>query len=78
NLKFTLDREPGNLEAKKMLDDYKTQGTDDNFMVTNIAEEKEINTFFRLNEPEVINNLSGDTTDDKQVFLRLRELRNKW
>ncbi|MCO4795211.1 MAG: MBL fold metallo-hydrolase, partial [Bacteriovoracaceae bacterium] len=29
NLKFTLDREPGNLEAKKMLDDYKTQGTDD-------------------------------------------------
>ena len=78
NLKFTLDREPGNQKAKELLSVYQTMKTEEEFIVTNIAKEKEINTFFRLKEDEVISNLSGDTSNEKQVFLRLRELRNNW
>lgn len=74
NLKFTLDREPGNLAATSLLEEY----AKDNFLVTNMEKEREINTFLRLDSKEVIDNLSGDTSNDKQVFLRLRELRNKW
>lgn len=78
NLKFTLDREPSNQKAKELLDVYQTMETEEEFLVTTIQKEKEINTFFRLKEDEVICHLSGDTSSDKQVFLRLRELRNKW
>ena len=46
--------------------------------------EKEINTFFRLTSPSVIRRLREafpdlpDNPDQKTVFLKLRELRNKW
>ena len=45
---------------------------------------KEINTFFRLTSPSVIRRLREafpdlpDNPDQKTVFLKLRELRNKW
>ncbi|MBT3586846.1 MAG: hydroxyacylglutathione hydrolase [Halobacteriovoraceae bacterium] len=76
NLCFTLDREPSNQSAKGLLSKYNSRG--DDFMVTNIQIEKEVNTFFRLNNSEIINNLSGETSSPKEVFLRLRELRNNW
>ena len=53
-------------------------------LVTSLALEKEINTFFRLTSPRVIRRLRDafpdlpDNPDPKTVFLRLRELRNKW
>ena len=74
NLKFTLDREPSNEKANELLKEYEKN----NFLVTNMKMERNINTFLRLEENEVIKNLSGDTSNKKQVFLRLRELRNKW
>ena len=43
-----------------------------------------MNTFFRLDSPSVIARLQedfpeiGDSPDAKTVFLKLRELRNKW
>jgi hydroxyacylglutathione hydrolase len=46
--------------------------------------EKEINTFFRLQSPNVIRRLREvfpdlpEHPDEKTVFLKLRELRNKW
>ena len=52
--------------------------------VTTIREEREINTFFRLDSPSVIQKLAeefpemGDRPDAKAVFLKLRELRNRW
>jgi hydroxyacylglutathione hydrolase len=52
--------------------------------VTTLGEEKRINTFFRLQSPTVIARLRavfpeiGDHPDAKTVFLKLRELRNKW
>ena len=52
--------------------------------VTTLAEEKKINMFLRLGEPEVIERLRaefpdlGDEPDARTVFLKLRELRNRW
>ena len=83
NLQFTLDREPGNDFAKDLLGKVEKQNPAD-AMVSTIAMEKQINTFFRLQNPQVIANLRaefpdiGEKPSAKTVFLKLRELRNKW
>ena len=83
NLAFTLDREPDNSEALEMLEKYRDQDPDA-ALVTTLAQEREINTFFRLQSPSVIARLAeefpeiGDNPDPKAVFLKLRELRNAW
>ncbi len=83
NLAFTLDREPDNAKAKSMLPTMEKQDPG-KALVTTLALEREINTFFRLTSPSVIRRLREafpdlpDNPDPKTVFLRLRELRNKW
>ncbi|MBV9622102.1 MAG: hydroxyacylglutathione hydrolase [Gammaproteobacteria bacterium] len=83
NLEFTLDREPGNEEAVELL------GTAQRHdpaaaVVTTLGREKRINTFFRLQNPEVIARLRekfpqiGERPDARTVFVKLRELRNRW
>ena len=53
-------------------------------LVTTLAQEREMNTFFRLGSPTVIAGLVerfpeiGDKPDARTVFLKLRELRNAW
>ncbi|MEQ8234337.1 MAG: hydroxyacylglutathione hydrolase [Gammaproteobacteria bacterium] len=83
NLGFTLDREPDNTRAARLLGEVEEQ--DPNApLVTTLALEKEINTFFRLHSPSVIARLReafpdlDEQPDEKTVFLKLRELRNKW
>ena len=83
NLAFTLDREPDNQAAAAMMETYKNQNPDD-AVVTTLGQEKEINTFFRLQNPSVVAKLAsdfpelGDSPDARSVFLKLRELRNSW
>ena len=83
NLEFTLDREPDNSSAKSLLDEIKDQNPDE-ALVSTIALEKEINTFFRLQNSTVIAMLQAefpdmpDNPDPQAVFLKLRELRNNW
>ncbi len=83
NLGFTLDREPNNLDVQKLLKEMKQQDPNE-ALVTSIALEKDINTFFRLNNPEIIEKLRDQfpnmpaDPDPKEVFLALRELRNSW
>ncbi len=83
NLKFTLDREPDNDAAKRLLDEVTGQNVD-NAYVSTLAIEREVNTFFRLTSPSVIAALRerfsdlSDTPDPREVFLKLRELRNDW
>jgi hydroxyacylglutathione hydrolase len=83
NLGFTLDREPDNAKAKAMLPEMKAQDPG-KALVTTLALEQEINTFFRLQSPSVIKRLREafpdlpEKPDAKTVFLKLRELRNKW
>lgn len=83
NLKFTLDREPGNAAAQGLLTRVKHVAPA-SAPVTTLADEKKINTFFRLQEPEVRERIRmifpdvGPDPDERTVFLRLRELRNRW
>ena len=83
NLEFTLDREPDNAKAKAMLPAMAKQDPA-HPLVTTLKLETEINTFFRLTSPAVIARLREsfpdlpDHPDPKTVFLKLRELRNKW
>jgi hydroxyacylglutathione hydrolase len=83
NLAFTLDREPGNEEAARALE--AAQGSDPaNARVTTLGEEKRVNTFFRLYNPEVIAKLRerfpeiAERPEPRTVFVKLRELRNVW
>ena len=83
NLEFTLDREPDNAKARALIDDVKDQDPSA-ALVSTLALEREINTFFRLRSPSVIAKLREafsdlpDDPDPKTVFLKLRELRNSW
>jgi hydroxyacylglutathione hydrolase len=83
NLRFTLNREPDNRRAQEMLE--KLEGQDPSrAYVTTLAVERDINTFFRLTSPSVIARLREafpdlpEKPDARTVFLKLRELRNKW
>lgn len=83
NLAFSLDREPDNAVAQQMLSDYENQDPDD-ALVTTMAQERDINTFFRLQSPSVVAKLAaefpelGEKPEARAVFLKLRELRNSW
>jgi hydroxyacylglutathione hydrolase len=83
NLRFTLDREPDNEAAKKLLDRISGQDPE-HALVSTLATEKEVNSFFRLHNPVIIARLREvfpdlpENPDPKTVFLKLRELRNSW
>jgi hydroxyacylglutathione hydrolase len=83
NLQFTLDREPDNADAARLLE--RAAGHDPaSAEVTTLDEEKRINTFFRLQNPTIIGRLRerfpdmGEYPDARTVFIKLRELRNRW
>lgn len=83
NLAFTLAREPDNAQARALLDKIGDQDPN-TALVSTIALEKEINTFFRLQNPAIIARLHQEFPDlpprpgPELVFLKLRELRNHW
>jgi hydroxyacylglutathione hydrolase len=83
NLKFTLAREDDNQAAKDLLS--KVQGQDPaQAHVTTLAEERAHNTFMRLQSPSLIRLLRHEfpdlpeQPDERTVFTKLRELRNRW
>lgn len=78
NLNFTLSREPHNKMAKIWLKKYKESDLFSNPLKTTMADERQINTFFRLKNPEVIGNLPNSPSNDKEVFVELRSLRDHW
>src|SRR3954464_10858900 len=61
NLRFTLAREPENMAAKEMLP--QADARDPALVVTTRAQEKQINTFMRLDSPGVIARLREDFPD---------------
>mgnify|MGYP001316562580 FL=1 len=82
NLEFTLDREPNNEQAHKLLNSIKN--SDAGSIITNLKMESDINTFFRLSNNTIIDRLREDfpklssNPSKKEVFLLLRKLRNNW
>jgi hydroxyacylglutathione hydrolase len=83
NLDFTLDREPSNAAAQAMLQKYARVAAEA-MPVTTLGQEHQFNVFFRLDNPEVIAQLRRIRSDwnsdpgPREVFLALRELRNRW
>jgi hydroxyacylglutathione hydrolase len=83
NLKFTLSREPRNTAALALLPSV-TGHDAAKSPVTTLQQEKEFNTFFRLDSEGVIAKLResfpdlATQPDAKTVFMKLRELRNTW
>ena len=83
NLAFTLDREPSNSDAAKALAVARALKPED-ARITTLGEEKRVNAFLRLQNPEVIARLRerfpeiGEKPDARTVFVKLRELRNSW
>ena len=83
NLEFTLDREPDNEAAAQMLEATRGAAAEA-APVTTLAQEKCVNTFFRLRNPRIIARLReqfadlGENPDAQAVFLKLRALRNAW
>jgi hydroxyacylglutathione hydrolase len=83
NLKFSLDREPGNAAARDVLPTV--QGHDAaNAVVTTLGMERQFNSFMRLGNSQIIERLREKfpdlpaSPDAKTVFMKLRELRNSW
>ena len=83
NLLFTLDREPNNAAATSLLAAVR-QWPGEKHFISNIAMERLVNTFFRLDSEEIIAMLRerfpeiSAEPDAETVFLKLRELRNHW
>ena len=78
NLRFTLDREAGNQQARQLLEEWERVDFSRQAMVNTMETEREVNTFLRLESREVIENLPGNPSTPEQVFLALRKLRDKW
>ena len=83
NLRFALTREPANSHISAWLE--KAEHHDPHQpLVTTLATEKLINPFFRLTMPEIITQLRKDIPalpedpGPRDVFIGLRELRNRW
>lgn len=83
NLRFTLDREPDNDDAGRLLEQVASQDPAA-AMVTTMGLEKRVNCFLRLHCESVIAELRRafpdlpDEPDPATVFIRLRELRDSW
>jgi hydroxyacylglutathione hydrolase len=83
NLRFTLNREPDNRRAQQMLEELSGQDPSRAYVST-LDVEREVNTFFRLTSSTVIAKIREafpdlpENPDPRTVFLKLRELRNKW
>jgi hydroxyacylglutathione hydrolase len=84
NLEFTMDREPDNEDARHERERIGATLQADAAPVTTLGDEKRFNTFFRLRSPTVITRLRErfpdlpESPDPRLVFLKLRELRNRW
>ena len=83
NLRFTLNREPGNVAAQALLNQVIGQDVNHAFVST-LSVEQEVNTFFRLGSAQVVAELRKsfsdlpEQPDTQTVFKKLRELRNSW
>lgn len=84
NLGFTVDREPDNERALALLGDVTQSNSAGKPFVTTLALEREINTFLRLTSKTVIRRLHDsfpempENPSPREVFVRLRKLRDQW
>ena len=83
NLRFTLSREPGNAAAAALLA-LGAGRVRAPARVTTVGVGQDILTFLRLDGPEVVAGVRAafpelpESPDAQMVFVKLRELRNRW
>jgi hydroxyacylglutathione hydrolase len=83
NLGFTLAREPGNAQARRLRQERSGMAPLE-LPLTTLGEEKRINTFFRLGNSEITAGLRQhfpelpEAPAPRDVFVALRALRNDW
>lgn len=82
NLKFSLSLEAENQQAQAWLEKAELYHEKGEFCQCSIGDEKTYNLFMRRDSKNLLQNLkenhSLNSTEDKQVFLKLRELRDQW
>lgn len=78
NLEFTMEIETSNTDAKNFLKNIENLNLNETFFVNTMLVERKINTFLRLQKIEIKQKLNNSNGTDKEVFIKLRELRNKW
>lgn len=81
NLGFSLEMEASNTFSAELLAAVRDQNPDER-MVTTIGIEKQVNPFFRLDNPAIIQRLtkefSDQQSDPESVFVGLRRVRDDW
>jgi len=78
NLNFTLYLEPSNKIAQQWLIKYQQSDINIKPLTTTLADERQVNTFFRLENIEILNNLPSKPQNNKETFVAIRSLRNNW
>lgn len=78
NLEFSKNIESNNQAVENYLKKIAKLNLDEVFFVNNMQTERGINSFLRLKEPAIRAKLNLIDQSDREVFIRLRELRNKW
>lgn len=78
NLKFTLNFLPENKEAKKLLNLSSSINWNQDTFTTTMLEERKINTFLMTENVDLRDKLDLPDESEKEVFLTLRKLRDKW
>ncbi len=78
NLRFTLKFEPNNPVAKQWIAKVQDPSYQPGDIQTNIGLEKAFNSFFRLDNTEIIQNLKISSHDPQSVFIALRGHRDHW
>jgi len=77
NLEFALSVEPENKIIKDKLAELSGHPTEDMAPVT-LGEEKKVNPFLRLESDEIRQTVMKPDTNEKELFIQLRSLRDKW
>jgi hydroxyacylglutathione hydrolase len=75
NLGFALSVEPSNVYAKEFLSSL-NQGKC--MVPTTMEQERKLNPFLRLDQPEIRESVSRDCRNNKERFIKLRSLRDRW
>ena len=76
NLKFSLMIEPDNLDVQSLIGRREKMNLDEEFISTNIGDEKKINPFFRVFQKEFFKKYNYKT--EEEFFVDLRAQRDKW
>ena len=77
NLEFALQVEPENKLINERL--YQLKGvTTEILPPATLAEEMGVNPFLRLNSQEIRQTLGKEATNERELFIELRQLRDKW